>query len=112
MQGQASFKEIDVQTAKQRLDEGWSPYVLDVRGESEAAISRLDFTDRLQPHTQVHLIAHELPRDRDLLVYCRSGGRSAHVCMQLSQLGYDRLFNLQGGINDWAQAVDSSLPVY
>ncbi|MAO83558.1 MAG: hypothetical protein CMH50_06695 [Myxococcales bacterium] len=112
VQSPPAFKSIDAIVTKSRLDEGWNPFVLDVREASEAAISSLDFTDQLQPHTRVHLLAETLPTDRDILVYCRSGGRSAFACEVLNQLGLSRLYNLEGGINGWAQTVDPSLKVY
>ncbi len=112
MQSSQAFKSIDAIDTKCRLEQGWKPFVLDVRGASEAAISTLEFTDQLQPHTSVGLIAADLPTDRDILVYCRSGGRSAYACEVLHQMGLRNLFNLEGGINGWAQAVDPSLPTY
>ena len=112
MQTREPYQSIDVLLASSRLEQGWKPFVLDVRGASEAAISSLDFTDQLQPHTSVHLIAGQLPKDRDILVYCRSGGRSAYACEVLNGLGVKQLFNLEGGINGWAQAVDPTLTIY
>lgn len=116
-QGEAdvgAFQRIGVKEAKQRLDNGWTPYVLDVRRPAEAEIARLDFADRLQPHGQILAIADELPRDRDILVHCKMGGRSATAIESLIEAGFDpkRLFNLQGGITDWAKEIDTSLPVY
>jgi len=61
---EASFRHIDVKTLKQRLDEGWDPFVLDVRGPEEVAAASLPFTDRVEPHAGVARIAAELPRDR------------------------------------------------
>ena len=43
---------------------------------------------------------------------CKTGGRSADVILELQRHGYKKLFNLEGGINRWAQEVDMSLPVY
>ncbi|MED5372881.1 MAG: molybdopterin-synthase adenylyltransferase MoeB [Myxococcota bacterium] len=116
-QGEAdvgAFQRIGVKEAKQRLDNGWTPYVLDVRRPAEAEIAKLDFADRLQPHGQILAIADELPRDRDILVHCKMGGRSATAIESLIEAGFDpkRLFNLQGGITDWAKEIDTSLPVY
>ncbi len=108
------FQRIDVKTAKTRLDEGWAPYVLDVRKPNEAAIARLSFADRLEPHETVGNIAGELPRDRDILVHCKMGGRSAKACAALIAAGFDpaRVHNLEGGITGWAKEIDPSLPVY
>jgi rhodanese-related sulfurtransferase len=103
-----------VLAARDRLGTGWKPYVLDVRGASEADIVRLEWADRLQPHSQVADIANELPRDRDILIHCKMGGRSAKACATLAELGFasERLFNLDGGIVGWAEQVDPTLPTY
>lgn len=108
------FQRIDVGAAKAKMDGGWAPYVLDVRRENEAQIVKLSFDDRLQPHSEILAIASELPKDRDILVYCKMGGRSAQACEDLIGAGFDkaRLFNLQGGITSWAKEVDTSLPTY
>jgi rhodanese-related sulfurtransferase len=45
----------------------------------------------------------ELPRDQELILYCRSGARSYHACMYLMQQGYSRAVNLRGGIIAWAR---------
>ena len=108
------FHRVSVTDAKRRLDAGWKPYVLDVRRPAEAEIVKLDFADRLQPHSAVLEIAEQLPRDADILVHCKRGGRSAKAIQALVQAGFDpqRLFNLEGGITGWAKEIDPSLPTY
>ena len=105
---------MDVVSAKARLDAGWKPYVLDVRRPAEAEIVKLEWADQLTPHGEVDRIAGDLPTDRDILVHCKMGGRSAKACAALAEAGLDpqRLFNLDGGIVGWAQQVDPSLPTY
>ncbi len=106
------FTQISVQETKERLDEVWEPYVLDVRGQQEADIVSFEFADQLQPHTDVLSIVDELPRDRDILVHCKMGGRSAYACEVLAEAGFTRLFNLDGGIVGWAQQIDPNMPTY
>lgn len=110
--GTEGYGRITATEAKRKLDAGWNPYVLDVRNAPEAAIVRLDFTDRLHPHTAVLEIADELPPDRDILVYCRSGVRSATACAALAEAGFSQLYNLEGGVIGWAQEVAPELPMY
>lgn len=110
--GGEPFARLAVGEVKRRLDGGWRPYVLDVRGPHEAEIVRLGFADRLQPHTDVLEIVDALPRDRDILVHCKMGGRSAKACEALATAGFTRLFNLEGGITAWAKEIDPSLPTY
>jgi len=106
--------EISVHETKLRLDEGWKPYVLDVRADHEAQIVSLDFSDRLHPHRQIMEIADELPRDKDILIHCKMGGRSRTACEVLAEAGFDprHLYNMSGGIVAWASEVDRSLPTY
>ena len=108
------FQRVNGPAAKARLDEGWAPFVLDVRRPAEAEIVKFDFADRLQPHGDVAAIASELPRDRDFLIHCKMGGRAATAARTLADAGLDpdRLFNLDGGIVGWSRDVDPSLPAY
>jgi sulfur-carrier protein adenylyltransferase/sulfurtransferase len=106
------FDRIDVGTFKSRWDGGWRPYVLDVRRPAEAEIAALSFADRLQPHGAIAEIAADLPRDRDIVLHCKKGGRSAKAAATLASLGFERLYNLEGGITAWAQTIDPSLPTY
>ena len=96
----------------ERFSEGWAPFILDVRNETEAAISTLPRTDLLCPYDQLESVLDQLPRQGDLLIYCRSGGRSAIACAWLDARGFEATINLDGGINEWARQVDPSLPVY
>jgi adenylyltransferase/sulfurtransferase len=106
-----AFDRITVEAAKQRLDAGWKPFVLDVRGPSEAAIVRFPFADALVPHTEVAGRLAEIPKDREILVHCKLGGRSSQAAQVLADAGY-RVTNLEGGIVAWAKQIDPSMPVY
>ena len=107
------FTHVDAVEASRRMtQEGWAPYVLDVRSRAEAEIVSLPMVDRLQPHRQVSHIASQLPTDRDILVHCKGGVRSKAACHTLAGLGFTRLFSMDGGIIQWAKKVDPSMPVY
>jgi rhodanese-related sulfurtransferase len=54
----------------------------------------------------------QLDREREILVLCRVGERSRHVASLLLQKGFERVYNIGGGINAYARLVDPSLPVY
>ena len=103
------FESITPTEFAKRREEGWNPYVLDVRGPAESAEAHLAFTDALEPHTSVTRIADKLPRDRDIVVYCRSGGRSAMACQVLNGMGFDRLHNLEGGMMGWSREVGTDI---
>ncbi|KAH8067734.1 thiosulfate sulfurtransferase [Aureococcus anophagefferens] len=78
--------------------------------DAEAEICQLPFADALVPHRNVKAAAGDLPRDRDILVHCKSGFRSRQACADLAGLGFDRLFDMEGGILAWGRDVDPRLP--
>jgi sulfur-carrier protein adenylyltransferase/sulfurtransferase len=88
------------EVAARRAD-GWAPFVLDVRRAEEAAQVSLPFTDHRIRHAEVGEHLDEIPRDRDVLVYCLSGARSRTAIGALRAAGFTRLFNLDGGIAAW-----------
>jgi adenylyltransferase/sulfurtransferase len=105
-----SFDRLSVTEIKQKLDTGWKPFVLDVRGQNEWNIVNLG-ADRLIPHTEVGARLAEIPQDREILVHCKLGGRSSQACTVLAANGY-RCTNMEGGITAWAQQIDPRLPTY
>lgn len=86
------------------------PIVLDVREQWEREVARLPGTLDI-PMNQVAAHLQDLPRNREVVVMCRSGGRSAKVAEYLDREGY-RARNLAGGILAWARDVDPTLATY
>jgi molybdopterin/thiamine biosynthesis adenylyltransferase/rhodanese-related sulfurtransferase len=109
-----SMEEIQPSDYFEKVKHGWRPFFLDVRGEAEERIVSLPNTDLRITHTEVPSRIHEIPTDRDIVVYCRSGMRSAMVVRLLKQSGnYPKnVYNLSGGIHLWSNTVDSSVPKY
>jgi len=64
------------------------------------------------PMTQIPQRFDELPRDKSLVIMCHHGQRSMQVTQWLLQQGFDKVINLEGGIDHWAQLVDTSMPRY
>ncbi|MBS3968133.1 MAG: rhodanese-like domain-containing protein [Truepera sp.] len=95
---------IDVQEAYQRTQNG--SLLLDVREPDEHAEAHIP-GDRLLPLTEFAERYSELPREREIVVYCRSGRRSAQVVNFLLAQGYQAI-NVTGGIIAWHEA---ELPV-
>ena len=97
-----------------QCDSGWSPFLLDVRTSAEEDIVSLPGTDLRVHHLNILVKQDQLPKDRDIVVYCRTGGRSEAVANALGRVGFDsaRLFNLAGGIHAWSDQVDSVVPKY
>jgi adenylyltransferase/sulfurtransferase len=83
---------------------GWDPLVVDVRRPEEQADGVLPRTARAWPHDRIAEIATDLPRDRPLLLYCRSGGRSRRAAEALLALGFTDVTSLAGGLTAWSAA--------
>jgi adenylyltransferase/sulfurtransferase len=108
----SDFHSIGPKECLEKLSSGWSPWVLDVRLETEHAIVALPFTDNVAPHRSVQV--DHVPKSGDILVYCKAGVRGKKACNRLIELGVesDRLYNLDGGIMRWQKEVDPSMPRY
>lgn len=85
------------------LDEADAIHLIDIRSEAEVAAGGIGGATHIPMHL-LPLRAHEIPKDRPVVLYCRSGARSAQACAFLSSQGYDNMHNLHGGIIAWAQA--------
>jgi len=95
-------KEIDPVELKQRLDAGEDIALLDIRSDAELASGILPRAEHLPMHL-IPLKLQDLPRDKDVILYCRSGARSYHACAYLAQHGINNVINLRGGIISWAR---------
>ena len=102
--------QITVQELKQRLDAGEDLMILDVREPYEYQIANIGGT--LIPQSQVPQRLAEIDRNREIVVQCRSGGRSQRVAEFLAAQGYPNVKNLAGGLLAWADQIDPSLTKY
>ncbi|MCL4505570.1 MAG: molybdopterin-synthase adenylyltransferase MoeB [Chloroflexi bacterium] len=104
--------EISVKDLQQRMNAGLQgATLLDVREPHEWEIVRLPGA-KLIPRMQLPNHLNELSQTDDLLVYCRSGVRSAQAVAFLKSMGFRKARNIRGGILAWAREVDPSSPVY
>lgn len=104
------FNAMSPADCLEKLSTGWSPWVLDVRLQTENDIVALPFTDVVVPHRTVR--PDHIPKDGEVLVYCKAGVRGKKACNRLIELGIDpkRLYNLEGGILRWQKEVDPEMP--
>jgi adenylyltransferase/sulfurtransferase len=96
---------------KEELDSSDPPLLVDVRDAEEWEISHIEGA-HLIPLNELPERVDELTRAKELVLYCRSGNRSARATRQLLDLGFANVKSLRGGINQWARQVDPSLPQY
>lgn len=102
--------QISVQEFKRRRDAGEDLFLLDVREPYEYQIAQIGGT--LIPLNDVPQRLSEIPRDRDVVVQCKSGGRSQRAAEFLMQNGLTRVSNLTGGILAWSDQIDPTVQKY
>jgi adenylyltransferase/sulfurtransferase len=54
----------------------------------------------------------EIPKDKEIIIHCKAGIRSAKALLFLQQQGYQNMLNLKGGIDTWSDEIDPSQPRY
>lgn len=91
------MKEITVQELKQLIDEKKDFQLIDVREQYE--YDEANINGKLIPMGEIMEHVEEIAKDKQVVVHCRSGKRSATVINALeSQFGFTNLYNLKGGI--------------
>jgi molybdopterin/thiamine biosynthesis adenylyltransferase/rhodanese-related sulfurtransferase len=102
--------QITVKELKARLDAGEDVQLIDVREPYEAQIAQIG--GKLIPKGDVPNRLAEIDRNREVVVHCKSGGRSQQISEFLKQAGYERVANVAGGITAWSNEIDPSVPKY
>ena len=102
------MKQTSVDELKARLDAGEKVHLLDVREDHERAEFNIGGI-----HHPLGLIRNmdtepiDEWKDEEVIIYCRSGNRSAHACLMLESMGFKNVVNLGGGMLDWIQKFGS-----
>ena len=109
--GPESNKEEPASLSVLELKESQEQYfVLDVREPYEYEISNLGAVNI--PLRELGKRKEEIPKDRPIVVHCKSGVRSLQAIQLLEKQGFDGLYNLEGGILAWQLQVDPDMAVY
>lgn len=93
------------------LKEQPNTVLLDVREDHELEICALSGHTHI-PMNLIPLHHNELPDDVPIVVYCHHGIRSLNVAHYLEHIGFDKLYNLSGGIDAWAQQINPNMARY
>ena len=105
------MKEISVQELKQLMDSKADFQLIDVREPHEVDICEIG--GELIPMHDVPQNLDKISKDKQVVVHCRSGGRSGQIIQFLEKNhGFTNLYNLKGGILAWAREIDTSMPTY
>ncbi len=105
--------EIDVRSVSSMQSSGDDFLLLDVREPVEHATAKIDGSV-LIPMGELGDRISELGehRQRRIIVHCHHGGRSMQVTVALRNHGFARVQNMAGGIDQWSQQVDPTVPRY
>ncbi|MGA7110506.1 MAG: molybdopterin-synthase adenylyltransferase MoeB [Terracidiphilus sp.] len=102
--------QITVKELKRRMDAGEDVQLIDVREPYEFQIAQIG--GKLIPQNDVPQRLAEIDRDREVVVHCKSGGRSQRIAEFLKQSGYPRVVNVAGGILAWSDEIDPKVQKY
>lgn len=99
----SKIEEIDVAELKMRLASDEKIRLIDVRSQQEWDQGIIENGEFI-PMETIPARLNEFDNDVTNVIYCRSGVRSAHVCMYLAEQVDVKAINLRGGIIAWAQS--------
>lgn len=104
-------RQLTARDVHQRLKDGGELVILDVREPGEISTASLPGTLNI-PMREILARVEELPKDKEMVVMCHHGMRSMQVAGYLAQHGFDKIYNLSGGIDAWSKEVDPAVPLY
>lgn len=107
---QNGIPQMSVKELKQRLDQGDDLFILDVREPFEFQIAQIG--GHLIPRNHLLKRMSELNTAQEIVVQCKSGGRSQRAAEFLAKNGFKKLHNLAGGILAWSSEIDPKVPKY
>ena len=102
---------ISVHELKRKMEGNGGFTIVDVREEFEYEIARIE-DSKLIPLGELPARLDELRQDEEIVLLCKSGARSAHAAELLRAAGFTRAYNLEGGIDAWADKIDPAMPKY
>tara|TARA_B100000530_G_scaffold293791_1_gene211460 strand:- start:199 stop:519 length:321 start_codon:yes stop_codon:yes gene_type:complete len=105
------IKEITVAELKNKFDNNDDFMLLDVRNIQEVLYSKIENSVHI-PMNEIVNRMNELDPNKEIIIQCKSGKRSARVCEYLMTQNFNNVKNLTGGIIAWADEIDNSIQVY
>ena len=99
---QNDIPNLDSDSFEKMLNEDKNSVLLDVRTLGENKALRIPNAKLIDIHKPNFLDQIEkLNRSKTYFIYCRSGGRSYTACKQMKNIGFEKVYNLKGGIISW-----------
>ena len=105
------IKEITVKELKNKFDNNEDFMLLDVRNIQEVLFSKINGSIHI-PMNEIMNRINELDSNKEIIIQCKSGKRSARVCEYLMTQNFKNVKNLTGGIIAWSNEIDNSIQVY
>ena len=104
--------DITVKELKERIEGGTAPVMIDVREVHEWERQHLDGVEKISLGTLAGKLSDlSKLKDQEVVMICRSGGRSGRATAFLQQQGFANVRNLQGGMLAWKDEIDSAFDV-
>ena len=104
------IEEITVSDLNKKINNKDDFILLDVRNIEEVLFSKINSSLHI-PMNEISNRINELDKDKEIIVQCKSGKRSAKVCQFLMQNNFSNVKNLYGGILAWSREIDPSVMV-
>ena len=112
MDGHPLLEEVEASALADAMAGPDAPLLVDVRTDAERALAVIQPSRHLGLDRFVQAAPQEIPKDRDVVVYCHVGARSAQAAVWLKANGWQHVRSLAGGIDAWSQQVDPGIPRY
>lgn len=110
-ESKTGMKEVTVEELKTMMDAKADFQLIDVRELHE--FNTCNLGGELIPMAELPHNLDRIAKGKQVILHCRSGGRSSRMVQWLEKNhGYTNLYNLKGGILDWAHKIDPSMPTY
>jgi rhodanese-related sulfurtransferase len=106
------LEEVDAPALARALAGDDPPLLVDVRTGPERTAAAIEPSLHIGLDRFVDRAPAEIPKDRDVVVYCHVGARSAQAAVWLKASGWTRVRSLAGGIDAWSEQVDPEVPRY
>ncbi len=105
------MQQMNVKELAERIKNGTAPIIIDVREPNEYAYARIDGAV-LRPLGEIYRWARELDKDQEYVTQCHTGARSYQAAHLLERMGFKKVANLVGGIDEWSAQIDPNVPRY
>jgi sulfur-carrier protein adenylyltransferase/sulfurtransferase len=106
------LEEVDAPDLAAAMGADDPPLLVDVRTDAERSVAAIQPSLHIGLDRFVERAPAEIPKQRDVVVYCHVGARSAQAAIWLKANGWPRVRSLAGGIDAWSEQVDPDVPRY